>query len=129
MDMLAQGIGEIIGASQREERLDVLDRNMAERGIDLEHYAWYRDLRRYGTVPHSRLRPRLRAHPRLRHRPRQRPRRRSLPANPRKRAVLMRRPTDRVGRDLVRELQPFLAAEDAAKPTAAERASDDERSG
>ncbi len=53
MDVLAPGIGEIIGGSQREERLDVLDRNMAERGIDCEHYAWYRDLRRYGTVPHA----------------------------------------------------------------------------
>ena len=38
MDVLAPGIGEIIGGSQREERLDVLDRNMAERGIDREHY-------------------------------------------------------------------------------------------
>src|SRR5208337_142313 len=53
MDVLAPGIGEIIGGSQREERLEVLDRNMAERGIDREHYAWYRDLRRYGTVPHA----------------------------------------------------------------------------
>jgi asparaginyl-tRNA synthetase len=53
MDVLAPGIGEIIGGSQREERLDVLDRTMAERGIDKEHYAWYRDLRRYGTVPHA----------------------------------------------------------------------------
>ena len=53
MDVLAPGIGEIIGGSQREERLDVLDRSMAERGIDREHYAWYRDLRRYGTVPHA----------------------------------------------------------------------------
>ena len=52
-DPLAPGIGEIIGGSQREERLEVLDRNMAERGIDKEHYAWYRDLRRYGTVPHA----------------------------------------------------------------------------
>jgi asparaginyl-tRNA synthetase len=52
MDALAPGIGEIIGGSQREERLEVLDRNMAERGIDRGHYAWYRDLRRYGTVPH-----------------------------------------------------------------------------
>jgi hypothetical protein len=48
---LAPGIGEIIGGSQREERLDVLDRNMTERGIDQEHYAWYGDLRRYGMVP------------------------------------------------------------------------------
>jgi asparaginyl-tRNA synthetase len=39
--------------SQREERLEVLDRSMAERGIDRDHYAWYRDLRRYGTVPHA----------------------------------------------------------------------------
>jgi hypothetical protein len=53
MDVLAPGIGEIIGGGQREERLDVLDRNMTERGIDREHYAWYRDLRRYGTVPHA----------------------------------------------------------------------------
>src|SRR4051812_16919063 len=53
MDVLAPGIGEIIGGSQREERLDVLDARMAERDIDKEHYAWYRDLRRYGTVPHA----------------------------------------------------------------------------
>jgi asparaginyl-tRNA synthetase len=53
MDVLAPGIGEIIGGSQREERLDVLDARMAELGIDREHYAWYRDLRRYGTVPHA----------------------------------------------------------------------------
>jgi asparaginyl-tRNA synthetase len=53
MDVLAPGIGEIIGGSQREERLDVLDRSMAERGIDKEAYSWYRDLRRYGTVPHA----------------------------------------------------------------------------
>ena len=53
MDVLGPGIGEIFGASQREERLEILDRNMAGRGIDREHYAWYRDLRRYGTVPHA----------------------------------------------------------------------------
>src|SRR3982075_2143343 len=53
MDVLAPGIGEIIGGSQREERLEVLDARMGERGIDKEHYAWDRDLRRYGTVPHA----------------------------------------------------------------------------
>jgi asparaginyl-tRNA synthetase len=53
MDVLAPDIGEIIGGSQREERLAVLDARMAERKIDKEHYAWYRDLRRYGTVPHA----------------------------------------------------------------------------
>ena len=53
MDVLAPGIGEIIGGSQREEQLDVLDVRMAERAIDKDHYAWYRDLRRYGTVPHA----------------------------------------------------------------------------
>ena len=53
MDVLAPGIGEIIGGSQREERLDVLDARMTALGIDKEHYAWYRDLRRYGTVPHA----------------------------------------------------------------------------
>ena len=53
MDVLAPGIGEIIGGSQREERLDVLDRRMIECGLDPAHYSWYRDLRRYGTVPHA----------------------------------------------------------------------------
>jgi asparaginyl-tRNA synthetase len=53
MDVLAPGIGEIIGGSQREERLDVLDARMAESGLDKNHYGWYRDLRRYGTVPHA----------------------------------------------------------------------------
>jgi asparaginyl-tRNA synthetase len=53
MDVLAPGIGEIIGGSQREERLDVLDRRMAEMGLDTEVYGWYRDLRRYGSVPHA----------------------------------------------------------------------------
>jgi len=53
MDVLAPGIGEIIGGSQREERLDVLDARMAECGLDPQAYWWYRDLRRYGTVPHA----------------------------------------------------------------------------
>ena len=53
MDVLAPGIGEIIGGSQREERLDVLDARMIEVGLDPHHYDWYRDLRRYGTVPHA----------------------------------------------------------------------------
>jgi asparaginyl-tRNA synthetase len=53
MDVLAPGIGEIIGGSQREERLDVLDQRMIEMGINPEDMGWYRDLRRYGTVPHS----------------------------------------------------------------------------
>jgi asparaginyl-tRNA synthetase len=53
MDVLAPGIGEIIGGSQREERLDVLDRRIREAGLDPRAYWWYRDLRRYGTVPHA----------------------------------------------------------------------------
>jgi asparaginyl-tRNA synthetase len=53
MDVLAPGIGEIIGGSQREERLDVLDKRMAQFGLDPLHYGWYRDFRRYGTVPHA----------------------------------------------------------------------------
>ncbi|XXF80528.1 asparagine--tRNA ligase [Myxococcaceae bacterium GXIMD 01537] len=53
MDVLAPGIGEIIGGSQREERLDVLDQRMVKFGLKPEHYQWYRDLRRYGTVPHA----------------------------------------------------------------------------
>ena len=53
MDVLAPGIGEIIGGSQREERLDMLDARLTEMGLNKEDYSWYRDLRRYGTVPHS----------------------------------------------------------------------------
>ena len=53
MDVLAPGIGEIIGGSQREERLDYLDRRLAEMQLDPAHYWWYRDLRRFGTVPHA----------------------------------------------------------------------------
>ena len=53
MDVLAPGIGEIIGGSQREERLDYLDRRMAQFKLDPVTYSWYRDLRRYGTVPHA----------------------------------------------------------------------------
>jgi len=53
MDVLAPGIGEIIGGSQREERLDVLDARMAQFGLDPAHYGWYRDFRRYGSVPHA----------------------------------------------------------------------------
>jgi asparaginyl-tRNA synthetase len=53
MDVLAPGIGEIIGGSQREERLEVLDQRIADLGLDKESYWWYRDLRRYGTVPHA----------------------------------------------------------------------------
>lgn len=53
MDVLAPGIGEIIGGSQREERLEVLDARMREAGLNPEDYGWYRDLRRYGSVPHA----------------------------------------------------------------------------
>jgi len=53
MDVLAPGIGEIIGGSQREERLDVLTRRMTEHDLDPNHYSWFLDLRRYGTVPHA----------------------------------------------------------------------------
>jgi asparaginyl-tRNA synthetase len=53
MDVLAPGIGEIIGGAQREERLDVLSRRMQELGMSPDTYWWYLDLRRYGTVPHA----------------------------------------------------------------------------
>jgi asparaginyl-tRNA synthetase len=53
MDVLVPGVGEIIGGSQREERLDVLAERMREQGLDPEAYRWYLDLRRYGTVPHA----------------------------------------------------------------------------
>lgn len=53
MDVLVPGVGEIIGGSQREDRLDVLEERMREQGLDPAGYQWYADLRRYGTVPHS----------------------------------------------------------------------------
>jgi len=53
MDVLAPGIGEIIGGAQREERLDVLQQRIRDMDIDASHYDWYLDLRRYGTVPHA----------------------------------------------------------------------------
>ncbi len=53
MDVLAPGIGEIIGGSQREERIDVLTNRINEMNLDVKDYSWYMDLRRYGTVPHS----------------------------------------------------------------------------
>ena len=53
MDVLVPGVGEIIGGSQREERLDVLELRMREQGLHPEGYSWYLDLRRYGTVPHA----------------------------------------------------------------------------
>ncbi|WP_035985388.1 asparagine--tRNA ligase [Leptolyngbya sp. KIOST-1] len=53
MDVLAPKVGEIIGGSQREERLDVLERRIQEAGLPIEDYWWYLDLRRYGTVPHA----------------------------------------------------------------------------
>jgi asparaginyl-tRNA synthetase len=53
MDILVPGIGELVGGSQREERLDLLSARMEEAGLDMEEYSWYLDLRRYGSVPHS----------------------------------------------------------------------------
>lgn len=53
MDLLVPGIGEIVGGSQREERLDRLEAAMRGAGLDLEEYGWYLDLRRHGTVPHA----------------------------------------------------------------------------
>jgi len=53
MDMLVPGVGELMGGSQREERLDVLERRIEEVGLEKESYWWYLDLRRYGSVPHA----------------------------------------------------------------------------
>jgi len=53
MDLLVPGIGEIIGGSQREERLEVLEENLRHHKMNLADYKWYLDLRRYGTVPHA----------------------------------------------------------------------------
>ncbi|HEX8918621.1 MAG TPA: amino acid--tRNA ligase-related protein, partial [Chloroflexota bacterium] len=53
MDVLVPGVGEIIGGSQREERLDILERRIREHDLSPDDYWWYLDLRRYGTVPHA----------------------------------------------------------------------------
>jgi asparaginyl-tRNA synthetase len=53
MDVLVPKVGEIIGGSQREERLDILEQRLAEQDLDPENYWWYLDLRRFGTVPHA----------------------------------------------------------------------------
>ena len=53
MDVLVPKVGEIIGGSQREERLDVLEQRMREQNLDASAYWWYLDLRRFGTVPHA----------------------------------------------------------------------------
>lgn len=53
MDILAPGIGEIVGGSQREERLEVLEKRMREMNIPVEEMYWYLDTRRFGTVPHA----------------------------------------------------------------------------
>lgn len=53
MDILCPGIGELAGGSQREERLNVLEQRISELGMDGKDYWWYKDLRKYGTVPHA----------------------------------------------------------------------------
>jgi asparaginyl-tRNA synthetase len=53
MDLLVPGIGEIVGGSQREERLEVLEANLRRHNMNLADYKWYLDLRRYGSVPHA----------------------------------------------------------------------------
>ena len=53
MDLVVPGIGEFVGGSQREERLEVLLANLREQGLEESAYDWYVDLRRYGSVPHA----------------------------------------------------------------------------
>ena len=53
MDILFPGIGEIVGGSQREERLEILQARMKQLNIDQEEFSWYLDLRRFGSVVHS----------------------------------------------------------------------------
>jgi asparaginyl-tRNA synthetase len=53
MDLLVPGVGELVGGSQREERLEVLEQKISELGLNKEDYWWYLDLRRFGSVPHA----------------------------------------------------------------------------
>ena len=88
MDVLVPGVGEIIGGSQREERLDVLESRMVEQGLNPQDYAWYLDLRRYGTVPHSGFGSGLGANAAVPERHGQHPRCDSFSADARQRGVL-----------------------------------------
>ena len=99
MDVLVPGVGEIIGGSQREERLDVLEERMKEQGLDpAAYYWWYLDLRRYGTVPHSGLRPGAGAHAAVPDRHGQHPRRDPVPADAEERGVYILPPAPGVRR-------------------------------
>jgi asparaginyl-tRNA synthetase len=53
MDVLVPGVGELVGGSQREERLDILTERLIEAGLSADTYSWYLDLRRFGSVPHA----------------------------------------------------------------------------
>ena len=88
MDVLAPGIGEIIGGAQREERLDVLDRRIAEMNLDQEDYWWYRDLEEVRNGSPCRIRPGTGANAGLRHRHGQCPGSHSLSQNTSKRQLL-----------------------------------------
>ena len=81
MDVLVPKVGEIIGGSQREHRLEVLEMRMKEQGLNPENYWWYRDLRRYGTVPHARFWSGRGAGAFVYHRHDEHPRRDPLPAD------------------------------------------------
>ena len=95
MDVLAPGIGEIIGGSQREERLDVLDQRIEAMGLDKRVYWWYRDLRRYGTVPHAGFGLGFERAMNYVTGLGEHPRRHPVPARPEERGVLARRASDR----------------------------------
>ena len=88
MDVLAPGIGEIIGGSQREEREEVLRRRMGEAGLNEDDYYWYLDLRRYGTVPHAGFGTGVRTHGAVHHRGVQHPGRNPLPPHSKECGVL-----------------------------------------
>ncbi len=88
MDVLVPKVGEIIGGSQREERLDVLEARMKEQGLNPESYWWYLDLRRYGTVPHAGFGLGAGAGAALHHRHGQHPRRDPVSADAGERGVL-----------------------------------------
>ena len=53
MDLLAPGVGEIMGGSQREERMDILNARIQELGMDMQNYWWYMDMRKFGGVKHA----------------------------------------------------------------------------
>ena len=90
MDLLAPGIGEIIGGSQREDNLEALEKRMDEVGLKKEDYSFYLDLRRFGSLPTFRIWTWIRKNDDVYHRYDKYKRRNTIPKNTRKCSILIK---------------------------------------